>query len=171
MGSFFYPISFAMTLFLSILSVDESLSSTTMLEQDLFYSAYIWSMFSNIDKTHTPEDEKLLAFLSAIAASVLQLWLVAPLPDESPSALSAGGWWKVSVLTGLKLFFFMSIFYEFFWFSLSHKCFPLKPKTQFCRSRRQKKSEQAHLGATQTQIWCPIMPPSLWACNGPFYAS
>jgi len=76
-------------------------------------------VFSNIDKTHIPEDEKLLAFLSAIAASVLQLRLAAPLPDERPSTLSAGGRWKVSVLTGLQAFF-KAIFDEFFFvFSLA----------------------------------------------------
>jgi hypothetical protein len=43
-------------------------------------------------------------------------------------------------------------------FALLYKCFPLKPKTQFCRSRIQK-NQNRHLGATQTQIWCLIMPP------------
>ncbi len=74
-----------MTPFLSIYCVGAHFSPTTILEQDLFFSAYIWSVFSNIDKTHIPEDEKLPTFLSAIAASVLQLRLAAPLPDERPS--------------------------------------------------------------------------------------
>ncbi len=188
-------------------------------------------MFSNIDKTHIPEDEKLLAFLSAIAASVLQLRLAAPLPDERPSTLSAlevdGRWafWRVfkpffnvhficsetqnsilsiqkrkSFLTSFllsctnvfhsnpklnfvdseeKIFFdeFFALLYKCFplkpktqfcrfrrenlfdeCFALLYKCFPLKPKTQFCRSRIQK-NQNRHLGATQTQIWCLIMPP------------
>ncbi len=54
------------------------MSFTTILEQDLFYSAYIWSVFSNIDKTYTPDDEKLLAALSAIAAVVAAASAVAP---------------------------------------------------------------------------------------------
>jgi len=61
-------------------------SVTTILEQDLFYSAYIWSVFSNIDKTHIPDDEKLLAALSAIAAVSWSSfgWLLSP-PDERPA--------------------------------------------------------------------------------------
>ncbi len=35
-------------------------------------------MFSNIDKTYTPDDEKLLAALSAIAAVVAAASAVAP---------------------------------------------------------------------------------------------
>ncbi len=80
-----------MTQFLIIYCVAATLSFTTILEQDLFYSAYIWSVISNMDKIHIPEDEELLAFLSAIAAMEIQLRLAAPLPDERPSTLSAGG--------------------------------------------------------------------------------
>jgi hypothetical protein len=38
-------------------------------EQDLFYSAYILSVFSNTDKTINPDDDSGLSVLSAIAAA------------------------------------------------------------------------------------------------------
>ncbi len=42
-------------------------------------------MFSNIDKTHIPDDEKLLAVLSAIAAMVAPASAWSPSPDERPA--------------------------------------------------------------------------------------
>ncbi len=53
------------------------------------------------------------------------------------------------------------IFVEIFFFSLSYKCFAVKPKSQFCRSRSQK-SEQAHLGATNRHKF------GVFLCHPPF---
>ncbi len=92
----FHPIRFAITPFQTIDTVKALISFMTILEQDLFYSACIWSVFSNIDKTHVPDDEKVITILSAIAAMVHHLRLTVPLPDERPSALSWQGfdeWW------------------------------------------------------------------------------
>jgi hypothetical protein len=61
----------------------------TILEQDLFYSAYILSVFSNTDKTINPDDDSGLSVLSAIAAAT------GPVPVDCqmnvPPAHSAGG--------------------------------------------------------------------------------
>ncbi len=43
-------------------------------------------MFSNIDKTLIPDDEKLLAVLSAIAAVVAPASAGASSPDERPAS-------------------------------------------------------------------------------------
>ncbi len=77
--------------------------TTTILEQDLFYSAYIWSVFSNIDKTHTPDDEKLLAALSAIAAMDLSSFGWPLLARWSSCQWHSPGWdgrrafWRVQI--------------------------------------------------------------------------
>jgi len=57
-------------------------SNTTILEQDLFYSADIWSVFSNINKTHIPERWEIACCLSW--ARLLQGFAPASVVSSSP---------------------------------------------------------------------------------------